>query len=729
MSVPSPVAILDAHPSANISQFLKISFGTYGNSLTFWPIARNMTDVLRPVTFVPQHIQSNKRRGPRVDGDVVATEHELLKQLATRGDLLGVAQISPLFSTRFELRGLEWSRTFNFIVGDSFADRIIFWNGQHQTPAWLDGYVATLKVSEDDLNDAERFNEIVCIIKNRVHFPLGGSASHTKIMVRSFGVSKSNLDNIADRLRAANSSNVYTTEHLPSVDAVVPSRSVLRASRFLDPGFPFQSREWEELTFTQSPFRPAVTIPRHIRDTPYLPPSAKQGLWEVDLQIERSVDYSWVQNVQHYWKLPRRLRMVGAFVHGYQLNSTSPFCMPRATADGLLSLLCGGDGQLLEINVPTDDDAFRYAICAPRDWWPFVHTETDQKPGLSVKIRPSDRGRYLTAILRMSDGIHRAKEIFLSQFWKEHFERLGTTTKPTERRIDALKLHLRKKCKAGCIDSDDEWTRLAMVVLAEARNERFPSRHLKFEDLRSDFTHFRDVYRTKHALTRQQDNDNEPDAIEVRSLAASVRYFCQRGILLQGHEWRCHQCFNTNWESIENLEQIMNCEVCGRTEPAPVAETWHFKLNGFVLEGLREHGLLPVIWCLANLSALANTSFFYFNPYELFFTQEAATSGISNAELDLLIVSDGVVRLVEAKASSRGLDIAKTAELAKRRRPDVVTLAVMETESPNLKLKLSELKKQLSGTDVDADLMTLNPDDIDCSPWLPTGNTYWTRVF
>ncbi len=98
-----------------------------------------MTDVLRPVTFVPQHIQSNKRRGPRVDGDVVATEHELLKQLATRGDLLGVAQISPLFSTRFELRGLEWSRTFNFIVGDSFADRILFWNGQHKTPAWLDG--------------------------------------------------------------------------------------------------------------------------------------------------------------------------------------------------------------------------------------------------------------------------------------------------------------------------------------------------------------------------------------------------------------------------------------------------------------------------------------------------------------------------------------------------------------------------------------------------------------
>jgi hypothetical protein len=80
---------------------------------------------------------------------------------------------------------------------------------------------------------------------------------------------------------------------------------------------------------------------------------------------------------------------------------------------------------LPEINVPNDETAFRYAICAERDWWPFVRSQETPKPGLAVGMRPSDKGRYLTALLRMSGDIHRAKEIFLSRFWKEQFERLA----------------------------------------------------------------------------------------------------------------------------------------------------------------------------------------------------------------------------------------------------------------------------------------------------------------
>jgi hypothetical protein len=100
----------------------------------------------------------------------------------------------------------------------------------------------------------------------------------------------------------------------------------------------------------------------------------------------------------------------------------------------------------------------------------------------------------------------------------------------------------------------------------------------------------------------------------------------------------------------------MVCEVCGRNEPAPVAGSWHFRINGFVLEGLREHGLLPTIWCLAKCAERANASFFYLDAHldahKLFFTEESANKGKPDAELDLLIVSDGIVRLVEAKASA-----------------------------------------------------------------------------
>ncbi|MFZ0692875.1 MAG: hypothetical protein WAN51_01775, partial [Alphaproteobacteria bacterium] len=71
---------------------------------------------------------------------------------------------------------------------------------------------------------------------------------------------------------------------------------------------------------------------------------------------------------------------------------------------------------------------------------------------------------------------------------------------------------------------------------------------------------------------------------------------------------------------------------------------------------------------------------------------------------------------------------SKAAALAKRLRPDVVTLAVMEAASPTLSAKLSELQQQLAGSHIAADLMTLEPSDIDDSPNLPTGTSYRVRM-
>ena len=253
-------------------------------------------------------------------------------------------------------------------------------------------------------------------------------------------------------------------------------------------------------------------------------------------------------------------------------------------------------------------------------------------------------------------------------------------------------------------------------MLAEARAERLPARYLKFDDLSTKFEAYRKAYWTKHS------GGTSPDAWEERekrSLAESVKYLCQREILHQGYEWRCRQCFYNNWVAVDELKRTMVCQVCGSTEPVPVADSWHFRVNPFVLEGLREHGLLPAIWCLAKCAKHVETSFFYLGPHELFFTKENAEVG----------KPDGVVRLIEAKASAQRIDTIKIAELTKRLRPDVVTLAVMEAQSPRLAAKLNELRGQLAGSDIAVELMTLKPDDIDESPTLPTGTSYRLRVF
>jgi hypothetical protein len=168
--------------------------------------------------------------------------------------------------------------------------------------------------------------------------------------------------------------------------------------------------------------------------------------------------------------------------------------------------------------------------------------------------------------------------------------------------------------------------------------------------------------------------------------------------------------------------------VCGRNQPAPVADSWHFRLNGFVLDGMREHGLLPDVWCLAKCAERANASFFFLEPHELFFTESSVQNGKPDAELDLLIVADGVARLCEAKTSGQGIDIEKLAALAKHIRPDVVTLAVMEPRSETLTQRLTQLQQALAGSDIAADLMTLDEHDVDASPTLPTGTSYRVRL-
>ena len=130
----------------------------------------------------------------------------------------------------------------------------------------------------------------------------------------------------------------------------------------------------------------------------------------------------------------------------------------------MLSLSCTVEGTLPEVKIPSDEAAFRYAICASRDWLPFNGRQEIPEPGKALHIRPSDKGRYLTALLRMSGGIHGAREIFLSKFWKDRFELLGATPKVTAQRVAEVTRTLRKRLPGGHITTEEEWERLANMV-------------------------------------------------------------------------------------------------------------------------------------------------------------------------------------------------------------------------------------------------------------------------
>ena len=128
-----------------------------------------MDDYLKAVIFVPPEIRANPQIMPRAVGDIVSSEKELIDRISNQRDLIGLAQLSGSFAPRLELGDMKWSRTVNLVVGESFTDAV--WNARHFTPALVNGGIVSLKVSMGDLADADRFDAIVKIIKNRIIFP------------------------------------------------------------------------------------------------------------------------------------------------------------------------------------------------------------------------------------------------------------------------------------------------------------------------------------------------------------------------------------------------------------------------------------------------------------------------------------------------------------------------------------------------------------------------------
>jgi Natural resistance-associated macrophage protein len=518
-----------------------------------------------------------------------------------------------------------------------------------------------------------------------------------------------------------------TGRGLDTIDQCCPeTQALVNAQDDVESAGVFRANDWHETTFSETSFRPPLIRPRHLRDAPAGAASLVEGAWALDLDIERTANHSRFANVQHRWRLPRRLRMSGAFSRAYQLGgSHGALCFLRVTKDGLLTVFGTVEGRLPEINAPTDEIAFRVALCVPRDWMPSAPGSGPYQNSLVFDMRPSDKGRYLTALTHLSGGIHQGRAIFLKKFWKQQFEFLGASPSAGDERLPELVQRLQNRLRSGAIATQEDWQKIARVVLTEARAVRLPPRYVRFDRLERQFEEFRNAFWAEHqpGTPREQWDEEEKE-----SLGESVRYLCQREILHQGHEWLCRRCNNNNWVGIDALRKSMTCEVCGTEEPAPVASPWHFRLNSFVLDGLRAHGQLAYLWCLSRLSDQAQACFFYLEPHELFFTTNSADARRPDAEIDLIVVVDGLVRLCEVKTSNQNIDLRKLSDLARRLRPDIATLAVMEPRSPSTDRRLEDLRHLLDGSGVEAEIMTLQQDDIDDSPYLPEGRSQMVRL-
>ena len=280
---------------------------------------------------------------------------------------------------RIEINEQRFGHSFNLVVGNSFNDHLIFWNLRSHYESWLDRGLVTLLVSKKELEQPHIFQSVISILKLRNHVR-HGSNSQTAVSIRSMSIQVEELQQISERFADEKIWFYLDIEHLNQIDDIAPTEKAVKHSGRLVYDTTFQPDDWHEIVHTESRFRPPKVIPDHLRGISPLASEIQQGMWAQDLSLEREANLSRFANVQHSWRLPRRLPITDAFVRHYQTSRQSATCMPRVNSGNLLTLYADFDGQLPEVNNPDDASVFHTAICNPRYFLPFKRKEIEVAP-------------------------------------------------------------------------------------------------------------------------------------------------------------------------------------------------------------------------------------------------------------------------------------------------------------------------------------------------------------
>ncbi len=123
------IKIIDNWHTEKPSRFLTDNFGTYHTSAATGVYPNDARSTAGLLTIVSDdHYEKHGYGVPR-DLDRVASEEMAFLEFVARR-VTSLSMLSSLYATRLEIRDYRWSDAFNLVIGDSFEDRLMFWNAR-----------------------------------------------------------------------------------------------------------------------------------------------------------------------------------------------------------------------------------------------------------------------------------------------------------------------------------------------------------------------------------------------------------------------------------------------------------------------------------------------------------------------------------------------------------------------------------------------------------------------
>lgn len=713
---PSIVKVIDQEHNEDHPELFNRNFGGYSDTYLHSPFPRSIWDFARALTLVPDK-KANGRHGFSDQDETVSTFVELLERMVAEG-ATSLAQLSALHSPRLEVRGLEWGCSFSVVVGDGFLERVCFWNGRSLYSDSLDGSLVTLSVPDDVLDDADLINGLATLInrRNRVN---GSGGGQPFVTLWSHSASQERLERLKQAMSGVDTWAGYSTKRIESLQDHVPQARKLSSSFFGLPsgGIGRAVRHWAETVFDGEELHLSPDLPDHIRLAPTELQGYCNGVWGVDLDIERETSVD-VHNKRNRWRLPRRLSMTQAFLNGYEVtHNVGTFVPPRTSSKGMLIVYASARTVIPAIKIPDDRELIRWGLVVGNRMLRSAPTLSKR----CMDLGPSTQGRYLTGVLGLFGRVDDAVVILLHSLWVELFEAMGASSKTTDTQIEGIGARLRNKFRgreAVELNDDRSLNALSKEVSKAARELRTGGGPLKWSQIEGKYEALQKVYWSAHLSDRADEEKAEYFEHGRTHFRRCVQELCSLGVLHQGFLWKCSKCFHRQWISIDTLSREIRCDVCSQIEPAPIDREWEFSLNAFLSTALREHGIQSLVWALGRVRYRYSESFFYLGPSDIYLDSYAEEGGTRDGDVDLICVRDGLVYFCEVKQSGRDAgDLDNFIKVVLRMRPDKAVLAVMSEPNKRIQKAFSNLCVALEGVDIEPVLITLEDDDLHSGPY------------
>ena len=126
----------------------------------------------------------NPRHGFTDEDETVPTVIDLLAKM-TDQSLVTFSQLSAAAVPRQELPESKWSRAFSIVVGDSYIDRVIYWNARSLYPLCRDDDIVSLCIPTSHVDDNEFLRSLAGLLYRKNHVSGHGGGSQPSVTIRS----------------------------------------------------------------------------------------------------------------------------------------------------------------------------------------------------------------------------------------------------------------------------------------------------------------------------------------------------------------------------------------------------------------------------------------------------------------------------------------------------------------------------------------------------------------